>query len=163
MGNDAQKQKFFKAGNIIFSVFWILFGICVCIYDWIYYPYMTATTLGAGFLPFWLGVLISVMGALVLFLTLRKKEDVSKKTVPERTGVLHIVQFVIFCIIAVLITPFTGMTLAMCIFLIFTLHIIYKEPWWPSIKIAVGTAVCVWLFFDCIFNINFPTGFLGFI
>lgn len=163
MENEERKRKFFKTGNILFSLFWIFFGICVCIYDWIRYPYMTTTTLGAGFFPFWLAVLISAFGVLVLFLTLRKQENVSKKTVPERTGVRHIILFIVFCVLAVLITPYTGMTLAMCIFLIFTLHIIYKEAWGPSIKIAVVAAASVWLFFDCIFNINFPTGFLGFI
>ena len=160
---ENNKSSFYRRGNIIFSLVWIALGVFIAVYDRLNYPMYNAQGLGAGFFPFWLGMVIAAIGAVLLAASIMGKYDAAVGVVPGGAAMLRILLFVVCSIATVFLANVIGMTLAMVLFLFTVLVLIYREPWLYALIVAVIASAAIWLIFDLGFQIHFPTGFLGFI
>lgn len=139
-----------------------LIGVGVIVYSRIKLPYMGKYALGSGFLPFWLGILICILSAIIFVQTLRGKYDQIKDIIPKKKNGLCIILYILISCITVFLLKTLGMHICSFIFLLFTMKLVEGQSWKTSLITAAVGSVAIYLLFDVLFNVNFPVGIFGF-
>jgi putative tricarboxylic transport membrane protein len=122
-----------------------------------YYKYWGHDGPGSAFLPFWLGVVMALLAALMLF---RKTTDAGGSWIPQgeaRTRVL-VVLGVTAAFIALL--NVLGMIIGTALFLIVLVRYLGRHPWRLTIAIAAAAAGLNWLVFVYWLRVPMPEGVL---
>jgi hypothetical protein len=112
---------------------------------------------GSAFLPFWLGVVMAFLAAMMLF---RRDKSEDTDWVPRgeaRTRVL-VVLGVTAAFIALL--NVLGMVLGTVLFLVVLVRYLGRHPWWLTIAIAAAAAGINWLVFVRWLRVPMPEGTL---
>jgi putative tricarboxylic transport membrane protein len=125
------------------------------------YTYWSATGPGSGFFPFWLGLAMAVLAALLLVRAVRDP-DPGPAWVPRGRGAVRFLGVLGGAIAFAVLMPWLGMALGTVLFLIGILRLLEGHSWPASLTIAVATAVVNWLVFARWLSVPFPTGVLGF-
>ncbi len=159
--SETRKKQIRIIGCIASAILFLL-GIGVIIYSRVELPYMGKYALGSGFLPFWLGVLICILSAIIFVQTLRGKYDAVKDIIPKKANGICIVLYIIIRCITVCLLKVLGMHICSFIFLLFTMKLVEKQSWKMSLITAVIGSISIYLFFDLLFGVNFPVGIFGF-
>jgi hypothetical protein len=147
----------------IFNIFWILFGIGICIQS-IRHQLWSPAGPGSGFISFLTGLLIGASGFL-LFLSERSK--VSKK---EETGkfwenpiavkrVFYLVGSL--CIMALIMLKL-GFLLTSILVTILMIRVIEPKKWIMVISTSIVSCLLIYSLFQFLMQIKLPKGFLGF-
>ena len=125
------------------------------------YTYWGPTGPGSGFLPFGLGLAMTVLAAGLLIGAARARETVGR-WLPEGAGRrrLVIVLGVTAALVAVL--KIVGMAAGTVLFLAAILRGVERLRWRSTLAIAVGTAAVNYLIFTYWLRVPFPVGLLGF-
>jgi putative tricarboxylic transport membrane protein len=125
------------------------------------YTYWSATGPGSGFFPFWLGLAMAVLAALLLVRAVRDP-DPGPAWVPRGRGAVRFLGVLGGAIAFAVLMPWLGMALGTVLFLIGILRLLEGHSWPASLTIAVATAVVNWLVFARWLSVPVPTGVLGF-
>lgn len=125
------------------------------------YPYWSASGPGSGFFPFWLGVVLAVLAALLLVGALRRAEA-GEAWWPSGHGAARLVVVVVASALFVALVPVLGMTLATGLFLLGVLRFLEGHSWPVALGVAVATAGGNWALFMRWLGVPFPVGPLGF-
>ncbi len=117
---------------------------------------------GPGFLPFWAGMLLTGMSALIILKALVGRSVKAEPFFPEHDSWKRILS-VIISLIAYnfLLTPL-GFTLVTFLFVGFLVKCIFPQPWLRSITTAALSTLGARLLFVNLLELQFPKGFLGF-
>jgi putative tricarboxylic transport membrane protein len=122
--------------------------------------YMAEYGPGPGFLPFWLGVGMTIVGGILLAqVTLSRAEggDISlPKGVAARQMVLVMAGYFAF----VFLSDKIGFILCTGLLFFFLLTAVERKGWKFSLAIAVLNAVIYWTIFELAFEVNLPPGLL---
>lgn len=116
---------------------------------------------GPGFLPFWLGIVMAVLAAMMLVSALRDR-NVGEAWLPGGDGLrrLALVLGVTFAFVALL--KWLGMVVATVLFMVTLLRRLDRIAWPRTLAVSVATAGFVYLVFDYWLHVPFPVGVLGF-
>jgi putative tricarboxylic transport membrane protein len=120
-----------------------------------YYKWWGHDGPGPAFLPFWLGVVMACLAALMLF---RKTSPLPVPWLPQggaRTRVL-VVLGVTAAFIALL--KVLGMVVGTVLFLVVLVRYLGRHPWWLTISIALAAAGVNWLVFVHWLRVPMPEG-----
>ena len=120
-----------------------------------YYKWWGHDGPGSAFLPFWLGVVMAVLAAMML---LRKTTGSSVSLFPEgeaRNRVL-VVLGITAAFIALL--KVLGMVVGTALFLIVLVRYLGRHRWWVTIAIALAAAGLNWLVFVRWLRVPMPEG-----
>lgn len=125
------------------------------------YTYWTANGPGAGFFPFWLGVVLAVLSTLMLVSAVRRP-DPGTAWLPTGHGAARFVVVVAVTGVFIALLPVLGMVLGTAIFLGVLLRMLEGHSWRATLAVAVGAAVANWALFVQWLKVPFPVGVLGF-
>lgn len=124
------------------------------------YPYASQYGPGSGFLPFWLGVAMAVLGALLL--ASARAGTPGDPWLPERAGRVRLVAVVVATAVFIAVLRVTGMALGTALFLVVLLRAVEGYSWRLALPVAVGAAALNWAVFTYWLQVPFPVGLLGF-
>jgi putative tricarboxylic transport membrane protein len=125
------------------------------------YTYWTATGPGAGFFPFWLGLVLALLSSLMLVSAVRQP-DAGAAWLPTGHGAARFVVVVVVTGLFIALLPLLGMVLGTALFLGVLLRMLEGHSWRATLAVAVGAAVANWALFVQWLKVPFPVGVLGF-
>jgi putative tricarboxylic transport membrane protein len=125
------------------------------------FPYSTSTGPGSGFLPFWLGLVMTGL-ALMLIVGATRQADAGEAWLPARRPLVRIVMVIVATALFVALMPLIGMVSGTVLFLVVLLRFLEGHGWTATLGVAAGTAFVNWLVFTYWLGVPFPLGVLGF-
>ncbi|HEU4370149.1 MAG TPA: tripartite tricarboxylate transporter TctB family protein [Methylomirabilota bacterium] len=143
------------------AVLLLLFGVWFAAVALRNYTYWGATGPGAGFFPFWLGLAMAVLAALLLVRAAREREP-GPGWVPRGRGAVRFLGVLGASVAFVTLLPWVGMALGTVLFLVVILKVLEGHSWTAAVGVAIGTAVVNWAVFTWWLRVPFPAGVLGF-
>ena len=110
---------------------------------------------GSAFLPFWLGVVMACLAALMLFRSSKERlaEWMPKGEAGKRVLVVLGVTAAFIALLKVL-----GMVVGTALFLIVLVRYLGRHRWWVTIAIALAAAAANWLVFVYWLRVPMPEG-----
>jgi hypothetical protein len=117
---------------------------------------------GPGFLPFWAGLTIAIMSAVLLLNNLKKKGPVRASFFPESNSWKRVLATFIALILYNLIFDFLGFAWTTFFFVGFLVKFIFPQSWTRTLIVAVSAAIMARLLFINLLETQLPKGFLGF-
>jgi len=125
-----------------------------------YYTYSGPGGPGPAFLPFWLGVIMSVLAGLLLLGALRSSEP-GAEWMPQGEGRRRLAVVLGVTIAFVALLNFVGMILGTALFLIVLMRYLDRNPWPLTLSVAGATAGLNYLVFTYWLRVPFPVSVLG--
>jgi hypothetical protein len=126
-----------------------------------HYTYTGPGGPGSAFLPFWLGVLMAVLAAMLLAGALRSP-DPGIEWLPRGEGRRQLLLVLGVTITLVALLQILGMILGTVLFLIVLLRLLDRIPWPLTLSVAALTTAMNYLVFTYWLRVPFPVGVLGF-
>jgi putative tricarboxylic transport membrane protein len=143
------------------AVILLLFGAWFAAVALRNYTYWSATGPGPGFFPFWLGLAMAALAALLLVRAVREN-DPGPTWAPRGRGLARLLGVLGGVVAFVVLMPWLGMAVTTVLFLIGILRLLEGHAWTTAVSVAVATAVVNWAIFTWWLRVPFPTGVLGF-
>jgi hypothetical protein len=143
------------------AVLLLLFGVWFAAVALRNYTYWGATGPGSGFFPFWLGLAMAILAALLL-VRAGRETDPGPAWAPRGRGLVRFLGVLAGAVAFLVLMPWLGMALTTVLFLVGILRLLEGHSWPASLSIALGTAVVNWLVFARWLSVPFPPGVLGF-
>jgi putative tricarboxylic transport membrane protein len=143
------------------AVLLLLFGVWFAAVAFQNYTYWSATGPGSGFFPFWLGLAMAVLAALLLVGAVRESEP-GPAWVPRGRGAVRFLGILGGSVVFVVLMPWLGMAVTTVLFLVGILRLLEGHSWPATVGIAVATAAANWAVFTWWLRVPFPPGVLGF-
>jgi hypothetical protein len=124
------------------------------------YSMGTAARMGPGYFPFWLGVIMAILGAIVLLTSLRPKAEVTEITKFDFKSVAIITASVV--VFAFLLQP-AGLIISMVVLVLISAAAAHDNSWKVTIANAIFLTVLCYLAFVVGLKLVFPIwpAFLG--
>jgi putative tricarboxylic transport membrane protein len=112
---------------------------------------------GPGFMPFWLGLVMAVLAAMLLLSSLKQK-DPGAAWLPSGEGLKRLLVVLAVSIAYVALLRVIGMTVGTALFLIVLIRFLDRQPWWMCFAIGVAAAIGNYLVFVYWLKVPFPEG-----
>lgn len=136
-------------------------GIAFCAGALRQYDYWGANGPGPAFLPFWLGVVMAVLAALLLASALRAS-DAGEPWLPRGEGLRRLLLVMGLTVAFVALLGVIGMVLGTVLFLTVLIRCLDRSAWPLTLAVALGTAGVNYLVFTYWLRVPMPVGVLGF-
>ncbi len=150
-----------RRADRVAAVLLLLFGVWFAAVALRNYTYWGATGPGSGFFPFWLGLVMAVLAALLLARAVRE-HDPGPDWVPRGRGAVRFLGVLGASVAFVALMPWLGMVVGTVLFLVVILKALEGHSWSTALGVAVGTAAVNWAVFTWWLSVPFPAGVLGF-
>ena len=125
------------------------------------YAYWGENGPGPAFLPFWLGLVMALLAAMLLVGAMRAS-DAGEPWLPRGEG-LHRIALVLGATIAyVALLDLVGMTIGTALFLIVLVRWPDRQPWPTAIAVGIAVAVLNYVVFTRWLRVPLPVGPFGF-
>lgn len=153
------------------SIVLVAFGLFVAFYSRQYLKLGKMITPGAGFLPYWIGIALAVLGA-IWFLNTRfsrsgsvagGEERVAVNAAAEREALRgrilsRFLPGVLLVILYAWLFEKAGYLVSTALFMIGWQKVVEKEGWRKTAVIAVLSAGCMYTLFSYLLKVYLPTG-----
>jgi hypothetical protein len=118
---------------------------------------------GAGFLPFWLGIIMAILSILLFVSATREsRKDGDRSPFPDwRTGVAVVATLAGLAAYNLFIERL-GFLVSTTLLSAFLVGVIERERWYTTAVVAVGNAVVLYVIFQVLLGISLPKSTLGF-
>jgi hypothetical protein len=143
------------------AVLLLLFGIWFTAVALRNYTYWGSTGPGSGFFPFWLGLAMAVLAALLLVRAVRET-DSGTDWLPHGRGLVRFLGVLGGAVAFLVLMPWLGMAVTTVLFLVGILKLLEGHSWVAAVAIALATAAVNWAVFAWWLRVPFPAGVLGF-
>jgi hypothetical protein len=144
--------------NIIAGVAVFLLGIATTVMAWLTLPYTGDFGPGPGFLPFWLGITLTVCSLPVIIADLRNKEKSGRLFRPETAKCLKVLILIVTVFLAL---PILGFSAGLALITGAGMRLMGKHGWVSCLVTVIGTAVCIHYLFGQWLSIPLPKGMIG--
>ncbi len=118
----------------------------------------------AGFLPFWLGILLAVL-ATILFVTNLKRETTEKDreaVFPGKKALFAITLVMAGLAVYIELIEVLGFLVDTFLFILFLVKVVEREPWRLTLTVAVSTTAALFITFQILLKITLPSNMFGF-
>ena len=126
-----------------------------------YYSWWGSGGPGSAFLPFWLGICMALLAAMLLARSLREREP-GAEWLPRGEGLRHMLVVLAVTAAFVALMKAIGMIVGTALFLVVLIRYLGRHPWWMTVAIAAAAAGFNYLVFAYWLRVPFPEGPLGF-
>ena len=122
-----------------------------------YYAWWGDSGPGPAFVPFWLGLVMVVLGGALFFRSFKAREIewLPRGKAAERVLVLIGATLGLFVLLKVV-----GMEVATALYLAFLMRYLERKPWWLVAVVSAGAAGFNWLVFAHWLHVPFPEAWL---
>lgn len=146
----------------ISGIFWLCFAVSVIIQSY-HLGLGTLHKPGAGFLFFWVNIVLGIMSLVVLIRAwVGKKEEGPQPAFFGGQNVSKIVFVMISLFLYALLMETVGFIPVTLLFFIFILRIIEKKGWFYTAFVSIVVTVISYLIFETWLQSQLPKGLLGF-
>jgi hypothetical protein len=111
----------------------------------------------AGYFPFYIGLLICVSTAIVIFRAVGDKAKAAK-TFVTRGAFRQVLWMLVPSIVYVALIKPVGLYVASTLFIAFFMRRLGNYPWLPTALVAVGVSAAFFLLFEVWFTLPLPKG-----
>jgi Tripartite tricarboxylate transporter TctB family len=145
----------------------LLFGAVIAFESWRLGAGWADDGPGAGYFPFYIGLVICAASASILFKALRALGG-SRDVFVDRPSLKRVLQVLIPAVFYVLAVQFIGIYVASAIYIALFMVLLGGYGWPRSLAVGIGVAVVFFLMFEVWFKVPLfkgaldPTGFLGY-
>jgi putative tricarboxylic transport membrane protein len=148
-----------KKQYLIADCVWLIFGVAVCVESW-RLMIGTFNNPGPGFLPFWAGLLLSLLSLISLIRTAATEEVGEEPSVWAGVNVckLAIVMLALLLYVALLNT--LGFFLCTFLLLIFLFRVAEPYRWSIVLSASVLSMAAVYVVFVLLMDVRLPSGIL---
>ncbi len=152
-----------KKAEMITGVFLLLLAIAV-IWEAANMPPSASFGPGAGFLPFWLGLLLAVLAIMLCVSAWRSlaKRKESGSIFPRKQALLAVTLTMAGLAGYILLIEILGYLVDTFLFVVFLVKVVERETWRLSLPVAAGTVVGLYTIFHILLRITLPVGMFGF-
>ena len=126
-----------------------------------YYTYWGPGGPGSAFLPFWLGVAMAVLAALMLAGT-RRASNAAAEELPRSDGFKRVLLVLAVTTAFVALLNVVGMILGTALFLVVLMRLLDRIPWPLTLAVAAAAAGFNDLVFTFWLRVPFPVSVFGF-
>ena len=119
---------------------------------------------GAGFLPFWLGVLVAVL-ATILFVSAWRRQGMEKDNaavLPGKQALFIVASVMVGLAGYILLIEVLGYLVDTFLFVVFLMKVTQREKWWLTLQVAAATTIGLFLVFQVLLRIRLPSNMFGF-
>jgi putative tricarboxylic transport membrane protein len=119
---------------------------------------------GAGFLPFWLGVVLAAM-ATILFVSAWRRpatEKDSEAVFPVKKALFAITSVLVGLAGYIILIEVLGYLVDTFLFILFLMKVVEREKWPLTLMVAVGTTAVLFITFQFLLQITLPSNMFGF-
>ncbi|TSA48574.1 MAG: tripartite tricarboxylate transporter TctB family protein [Deltaproteobacteria bacterium] len=119
---------------------------------------------GAGFLPFWLGVLLAVLATILFVSAWRSQatEKDSKPVFPGKQALFAITSVLVGLAGYILLIEVLGYLVDTFLFIVFLMKTVEHEKWPLTLMVAVSTTAVLFITFQFLLRITLPSNIFGF-
>ena len=114
---------------------------------------------GPAFLPFWLGLVMALLAAMMLARSLREKEA-GAAWFPRGEGLRDMLVVLGVTVVFIATLRVTGMVLGTAIYLLVLVRYLGRHAWWLTVLVAAAAAGFNWLVFVRWLRVPMPEGML---
>ena len=143
----------------------ILFFISIYyVYEALKLPWMVQKSPGAGWLPFWLGILMAILSVLLFFSTVRRDTSADSPVEwPSGKGLINVLVIFGGLVLIVPLLEAAGFALTMFVFILTLLWILGNYKWWICLGTSVLSTAVLWYVFKVWLEVPLPSGLLRFL
>jgi len=119
---------------------------------------------GAGFLPFWLGVLLAVLATILFVSAWQRKaaEQDSQSVFPGKQALLTIAFVLVGVAVYIYLIEILGYLVDTFLLILFLMKVVEREKWPLTLTIATVTTVTLFITFQILLKITLPSNMFGF-
>ena len=155
------QEKFMRRVQIYCSLFWILFGLLVCI-EALRLKLGTINAPGSGFFPFTAGFAMLGLALAGFFLTIAKPRQEPQPGDGTRVRWWNILIILAAIVLYAVTLETVGFLLNTFLFILLLLKVVEPQTWKTAVIGALITAVVADVLFRVVFMANLPVGITGF-
>ena len=126
-----------------------------------YYAYWGENGPGPAFLPFWLGVVMALLAALLLASALRSS-DSGEPWLPRGEGLKRLALVLGATVALVALLNVVGMVVGTALFLVVLIRFLDRTPWPLTLAVALAVAGTNFVVFTYWLRVPMPVSVLGF-
>jgi putative tricarboxylic transport membrane protein len=147
----------------ISGIFWLCFAVLMIIQSY-HLGLGTLHKPGAGFLFFWVNIVLVIMSLIILIRAWAgKKEEEPQSSIFGGQNVSKIVFVLISLFLYAILMEPVGFILMTLLFFLFILKIIEKKRWFYTVFVSVVVTVISYLIFETWLQSQLPKGLLEFL
>jgi len=119
---------------------------------------------GSGFLPFWVGVLLTLLAVILLATAWRRQatEKDSKSPFPGKRALIAITAVLGGLAVYIVLIEVLGYLVDTFLYVTFLMGIVEREKWPRTLGVAVLTTAGLYLIFQVLLGITLPSNTFGF-
>lgn len=144
--------------NIIAGVAFLLLGVATIILAWLDLPYTSDFSPGPGFLPLWLGIVLTIASIPVIITEFRKTDHSGRLFRPET---VKCVKVLILIVVVFLLLPVFGFSTGLALVTAGGMRLMGKHSWGSCAAVVIATAICIHYLFGQWLGIPLPKGMIG--
>jgi hypothetical protein len=147
-----------RTAHIIGGFAVLLLGVATVAVSWLTLPYIGEFGPGPGFLPFWMGVVLTVCAVPVIVAALRAPATPERLFRPETARCLQVLGMIVAVF---LVLPILGFSVGLALITGGGMRLMGKHGWLACGATVLGAAVGIHLLFGQWLGIPLPTGVIG--
>ncbi|MFB3818656.1 MAG: tripartite tricarboxylate transporter TctB family protein [Candidatus Methylomirabilales bacterium] len=144
--------------HVIGGVAVLLLGIATIVAAWTTVPYGGEFGPGPGFLPLWLGVVLSLSAIPVIVASWRSREHAGRLFRPETVQSVKVLGMIVAVF---LVLPISGFSVGLALITGGGMRILGRHRWRSCAATVMGTAIAIHYVFGQWLAIPLPKGLLG--
>lgn len=140
----------------------VVFAIAV-MYESLQLAYYTKLGPGPGYFPFWVGVIVGMLGsAMVYAATIRGADPLPQDFVPSRSGIIKLAVVLAVLVWTIVMMKPLGFRLTTLVFFGALLPVLGYAKWIKVITVSLVGSFGIFYVFDTVLGMSLPIGILGF-
>lgn len=154
-----------RKADAVVAIFWILLGLTISIWS-ATFPFGGWEAPGPGFLPLFLGLILILLGSILFFVTIKRKEGSPMATfaslIPDRAAFIRVALTLGGMLVSAALFEYLGFVLTVFFLILFLMRAIQPQKWIVAVLYALLSAFGSFVLFKVLLNTTLPRGFLGF-
>lgn len=156
-------KKESRAGNYIFSLLFVALGVFMLATIRLdHYQLASAYSLGPGFFPMWIAIMMILIGGLLIWYTHKGAYDREDGFLPQGQALVRLFLMILLTVVGVMLIESIGMVAAIALYFMSVSRFVCGKTWKDTLISTVIATAAIYIVFNVCFKVKFPVGILGF-